>query len=75
MAIVKRVQYHKPWLRKTRADIRLGIRLEGVRKIAEREGVSREWVWMVRTGRGTSARIAAALKAEGISVEPRRRGR
>jgi hypothetical protein len=49
--------------------------LKGVRKIAEREGVSREWVWMVRTGRGTSARIAAALKAEGISVEPRRRGR
>ena len=64
MAIVKRVQYHKPWLRKTRADIRLGIRLEGV---------SREWVWMVRTGRGKSARIAAALKAEGIPVEPMRR--
>ena len=73
MAIVKRVQYHKPWLRKTRADIRLGIRLEGVTKIAERFGVRREWVWMVRTGRGKSARIAAALKAEGIPVEPMRR--
>ena len=47
--------------------------LKGVRKIAEREGVSREWVWMVRTGRGKSARIAAALKAEGIPVEPMRR--
>ena len=47
--------------------------LRGVTKIAEREGVSREWVWQVRTGRGKSARIAAALKAEGIPVEPMRR--
>ena len=47
--------------------------LRGVTKIAERFGVRREWVWQVRTGRGKSARIAAALKAEGIPVEPMRR--
>jgi hypothetical protein len=42
--------------------------LAGVRQIAEELGVSRMWVWQVRTGRGKSARIAAALKARGIPV-------
>lgn len=49
-------------------EVEMVQRLMGVTEIAKAHGVTREWVWAVRTGRGKSARISAALKARGIPV-------
>lgn len=47
-------------------------RLMGVSIVAQELGVRREWVWAVRTGRGTSARVEEALNRHGIKCKPRR---
>lgn len=44
-------------------------RLMGVSIVAAELGVRREWVWAVRTGRGTSARVEAALRRHGITCK------
>lgn len=54
------------------AKVKVSERLEGVSIVAKELGVCREWVWMVRTGRGISARVEAALKRHGIKCKPRR---
>ena len=56
------------------AKLKNSGRLEGAAGIAAALGCTRRWVWMVRTGRGRSARIEAALEAAGIRVmKPRKR--
>ena len=76
MASVKRVaEAQRRRGGRPRGGVRPLDRMEGVSLVAAECGVSRIWVWMVRTGRGKSERIAAALKAEGIPVEPMRRAR
>jgi hypothetical protein len=52
--------------------VEMGTHLRGVAQIARELGVRREWVWMVRMGRGKSARVEAALKSYGISVASRK---
>ncbi len=69
MAIVKRVQYVKRLKASPQAKVRLERRLEGVREVASELGVSRMWIWQVRTGRGKSARVTAALKRYGIEIQ------
>ena len=44
------------------------IRLEGASALAKELGVSREYLWRVRTGRWTSKRLAEKLRERGISV-------
>lgn len=48
-------------------------RLMGVEIVAEELGVRREWIWAVRTGRGTSARVEEALRRHGIHCKRRTR--
>ncbi len=53
-----------------RADV-----LEGTAEICRELGVSRNHLWMVRTGQRKSMRLAKALEARGIRCKtPRRRG-
>lgn len=76
MASVKRVaEAQRRRGGRPRGGVRPLERMEGVSLVAAECGVSRIWVWMVRTRRGTSAKVEAALKARGISVEPKRRAR
>jgi len=44
------------------------VRLEGASALAKELGVTREYLWRVRTGRWTSKRLAAKLRERGISV-------
>ena len=43
-------------------------RLEGASALAKELGVTREYLWRVRTGRWTSKRLAAKLRERGIAV-------
>ena len=44
------------------------VRLEGASALAKELGVSREYLWRVRTGRWASKRLAAKLRERGIAV-------